>query len=72
MKIIESFLKFQFVLSKLGPNFASHFERSFSNHTTPGMEEVEQRMEQLPSYGYTSSNDHPNCFAKLTLNSVPR
>ncbi len=45
--------KIQFVLSGFALLLASHFDRSFENH----------------SYGYACSNDRPNCFASYTANS---
>ena len=45
--------KIQFVLSGFAVNLASHFGRSFKNH----------------SYGYACLNDRPNCIASYTANS---
>jgi hypothetical protein len=45
--------KNKFVLSGFALHLASHFGRSFSNH----------------SYRYASSNDQPNCFASYNANS---
>ena len=42
-----------FVLSGFTAYLASHFGKSFSNH----------------SYGYDVSNDLPNCFTSYALNS---
>ena len=47
------FQKVQFVLSGFALHLASHFGRSFLNH----------------SYCYDSANDRPNCFAIYTANS---
>jgi len=43
----------QFVLSGFAAHLASHFGRSFENH----------------SYGYACSNDRPNCIASYTANT---
>jgi len=43
----------QFVLSGFALHLASHFGRSFKNH----------------SYGYAYLNDRPNCIASYTANS---
>ena len=43
----------QFVLSGFARHLASHFGKSFSNH----------------SYRYDFSNDLPNCFAGYSTNS---
>jgi hypothetical protein len=43
----------QFVLSGFAAHLASHFGRSFKNH----------------SYGYACLNDRPNCIASYTANS---
>jgi hypothetical protein len=45
--------KIQFVLSGFAAHLASHFGRSFENH----------------SYGYACSNDRPNCIASYTAKS---
>jgi hypothetical protein len=45
--------KRQFVLSGFAVHLASHFGRSFKNH----------------SYGYAYLNDRPNCIASYTANS---
>jgi hypothetical protein len=45
--------KMQFVLSGFAAHLASHFGRSFENH----------------SYGYACSNDRPNCIASYAANS---
>jgi len=45
--------KIQFVLSGFAAHLASHFGRSFENH----------------SYGYACSNDRPNCIASYAANS---
>jgi hypothetical protein len=45
--------KMQFVLSGFAAHLASHFGRSFENH----------------SYGYACSNDRPNCIASYTAKS---
>ena len=43
----------QFVLSGFAVHLASHFGRSFKNH----------------SYGYACLNDRPNCIASYTAKS---
>jgi hypothetical protein len=45
--------KIKFVLSGFAVHLASHFGRSFKNH----------------SYGYACLNDRPNCIASYTANS---
>jgi len=45
--------KILFVLSGFAVHLASHFARSFKNH----------------SYGYACLNDRPNCIASYTANS---
>ncbi|MEE8339506.1 MAG: hypothetical protein V3R56_05135 [Xanthomonadales bacterium] len=50
---LNDFLKLQFVLSGFAQHLASHFGKSFSNH----------------SYRYDFSNDLPNCFASYSANS---
>ncbi len=50
--VLAGFLYLQFVLSGIAQHLASHFGRSFSNH----------------SYRYDSSNDRPNCFASYSAN----
>ena len=51
-KIIDM-QKIKFVLSGFAVHLASHFGRSFENH----------------SYGYACSNDRPNCIASYTAKS---
>jgi len=46
-------VRLQFVLSGFVRYLASHFGRSFLNH----------------SYRYASANDQPNCFASYRANS---
>ncbi len=50
---LNDFLKLQFVRSGFAQHPASHFGKSFSNH----------------SYRYDFSNDLPNCFASYSTNS---
>ena len=50
---INDMQKIQFVLSGFAAHLASHFGRSFENH----------------SYGYACSNDRPNCIASYTAKS---
>ncbi len=50
---LNDFLKLQFVPSGCAQHLASHFGKSFSNH----------------SYRYVFSNDLPNCFASYSANS---
>jgi len=47
------YLRIHFVLSGFTVHLASHFARSFSNH----------------SYGYGISNDRANCFTSYPVNS---
>jgi hypothetical protein len=51
--IIDDMQKIQFVLSGFAAHLASHFARSFKNH----------------SYGYACLNDRPNCIASYTAKS---
>ncbi len=50
---LSDFRKLQFVLSGFAQYLASHFGKSFSNH----------------SYRYDFSNDLPNCFASYSAKS---
>jgi hypothetical protein len=50
---INTMQKIQFVLSGFALHLASHFGRSFKNH----------------SYGYACLNDQANCFANYIANS---
>ncbi len=50
---INGMLKIQYVLSGFALHLASHFGRSFKNH----------------SYGYACLNDRPNCIASYSANS---
>ncbi len=50
---LSDFQKLQFVLSGFAQHLASHFGKSFSNH----------------SYRYDFSNDLSNCFASYRPNS---
>jgi len=50
--VFEYFWQLQFVLSGFAQHLASHFARSFLNH----------------SYGYDSANDRANCFASYSAN----
>ena len=53
--VLAYFRQLQFVLSGFAQHLASHFGRSFSNH----------------SCRYAFSNDQPNCFASYSTNSGP-
>jgi len=50
--ILSCFCWLQFVLSGFAQHLASHFGKTFSNH----------------SYRYDCSNDSPNCFASYSAN----
>jgi hypothetical protein len=50
---INDMKKIQLVLSGFAAHLASHFGRSFENH----------------SFGYACSNDRPNCIASYTAKS---
>ena len=52
---LSDFLKLQFVLSGFAQHLASHFVKSFSNH----------------SFRYDSSNDSTNCFASYRAQPDP-
>jgi len=51
--VLAGVLNLQFVLSGFAQHLASHFGRSFSNH----------------SYRYAFSNDQPNCIASYSAKS---